>query len=157
VLVINYAVGPDGVNALRQHSYAGGLAIDPLKNTVDFVEPETLKWTRIHGILMSAAFGLLMPLAILSSKHKWLFNSDGRGHSSSWFCAHVTLQVLALGLFAGGGALRPAPASCPCPCVQLRHVKLHTALRSSWVHPALPAHPLGATAHTSRSPLLQAW
>ncbi len=120
MLVINYAIGADGVNALRQHSYAGGMAIDPLKNTVDFVEPETLKWARIHGVLMSAAFGLLMPLAILSSKHKWLFNSDGKGDSSSWFCAHVTLQVLALGLFAGGAAPRPGARRLALRCVQLR-------------------------------------
>jgi hypothetical protein len=85
------------------------VAIDPLKLTADLVEPETLKWARIHGILMSAAFGLLMPLAILSAKHKWLFNSDGKGDSSSWFCAHVTLQILALGLLAGGEPPTPPP------------------------------------------------
>ncbi|GBF98451.1 hypothetical protein Rsub_11096 [Raphidocelis subcapitata] len=50
-----------------------------------------------HGVLMLAAFGLLMPLGALLARHKWLYGDHAAEKiHPGWFHLHIRIQVLAI-------------------------------------------------------------
>ncbi len=94
-------MAPNGVNDLKQHTFAGGVRVDPDRNTVEVLDSNTITWARLHGALMTIAFALLMPLAVISSRHRWIYSSSGSG--TSWFYIHMGLQISSSLLLIAGG------------------------------------------------------
>ena len=141
MLVVNYALGPNGVNTLSQHAFAGGVLIDPLKLSNDLIEAERIKWARMHGALMLVGFVLLMPLAIIASRHRWAFSSGT--NTTTWFYTHMGLQIVSAALVVAGGW--PCPA-LPCHAARCAHAlellpssPTHASPQTLHGHPQLPA------------------
>jgi hypothetical protein len=74
-------------------------AVPPLPAASDedaaVARAQRARWA--HGALMLAAFVLLMPTGILTSRHKWLFGDKDAGKiKGHWYHAHIYIQSLAI-------------------------------------------------------------
>ncbi|KAL3683152.1 hypothetical protein R1sor_001174 [Riccia sorocarpa] len=71
-----------------------------------FASDEEQKWVKVHGWLMWASMGFLLPLGILLIRmSKLMINADEKPSSSRmWTCfyLHVCCQILAIALATGG-------------------------------------------------------
>ncbi|KAF6251606.1 hypothetical protein COO60DRAFT_604265 [Scenedesmus sp. NREL 46B-D3] len=61
-------------------------------------------WQFLHALLMLLSFGVMLPLGVLTARHKWMFGSNERTGkvSPAWFYVHIALQLGGVVLGLGG-------------------------------------------------------
>jgi len=98
-LPINWAISDS--NSLQQmHSQMGSATIDLEGGAASISDNGTpanqLAYRIAHGTLMLTAFVLLMPSAVLTARHKWLFGNNETGTIKGvWFKIHMGCNIAA--------------------------------------------------------------
>jgi hypothetical protein len=120
-LGMNFAAAPPGTPALHQHAmdsaHLCGGYVQLLAESVAGGQNSMVAVSNphsaivAHGLLMMAAWLVLLPLGVLSARHRWLFPKRSPpasvGASSSakvdlWFNVHRILQLSGVALFSIG-------------------------------------------------------
>ncbi|KAG2487981.1 hypothetical protein HYH03_013421 [Edaphochlamys debaryana] len=108
-LQLNWAV--NDVPDLTTHAAKGGLTLNAVSGSAAQASSAKEVFVQVHGALMAIAWGLLLPLGVLTARHRWALNgarfvmasdgAPGAGPTTGcgccqkeiWYYLHVTCQV----------------------------------------------------------------
>ncbi|MEW5318803.1 MAG: hypothetical protein WDW38_009990 [Sanguina aurantia] len=101
-LTYNWAVSPNC--ALIQHSLdgSGGGVLDVASGVSSQTVDHKGYWINVHGLLMSIAWGLLLPLGTFMPAHRWLLGDVKVGKTALWFILHLAFQLSGFVVFVAG-------------------------------------------------------
>jgi hypothetical protein len=78
-------------------------------------------WVTIHGATMTFAWCLFIPLGIIMSRHKWIFQDRVFLGLHIWFHLHRLIQILGMGLFITSFAIVSLELAIPDGSVGFAH------------------------------------
>ncbi|EFJ45271.1 hypothetical protein VOLCADRAFT_121209 [Volvox carteri f. nagariensis] len=111
VLKYSWAVSPeDGLVEHPADGFGGGL-VDLRSGVVtelDVVSNRRRAAVLAHGVLMTIAWVLLLPIGAMVPAHRWLFDGRQVGGKALWYWTHIGMQLGGFGTFAVGFVLAMA-------------------------------------------------
>ncbi|MEW5318804.1 MAG: hypothetical protein WDW38_009991 [Sanguina aurantia] len=101
-LTYNWAVSPHCALILHSSDGAGGGVLDVASGVSSQTVDRKRYWINVHGLLMSIAWGLLLPLGTFMPAHRWLLGDVMVGKTALWFILHLAFQLSGFVVFVAG-------------------------------------------------------
>ncbi|MEW5306052.1 MAG: hypothetical protein WDW36_008552 [Sanguina aurantia] len=101
-LTYNWAISPHCALILHSSEGAGGGELDVSSGVSTQTADHKRYWINVHGLLMSIAWGLLLPLGTFMPAHRWLLGDVKVGKTALWFILHLALQLSGFFIFVAG-------------------------------------------------------
>ncbi|PNH02921.1 hypothetical protein TSOC_011066 [Tetrabaena socialis] len=105
-LLINFA--DSNSNSITGHDSTATVRLNTVTGAAEIVNDKTAAVV-VHGMLMLAAWVLLLPFGVLSARHRWVLGGArfpcAPKAKEAWFYVHVTCQLTGLVCFIAGFVL----------------------------------------------------
>lgn len=114
--VIRYSWATHFADSLDEHpvNWYGGGFLDVVSGSASEVTITNRNGDMVtHGVLMTIAWALLLPLGLLAPAHRWALPGKVIGGKPIWFWSHMLLQLCGLAIFAAGFILAMVKFSRP--------------------------------------------
>lgn len=101
-----WALSGDREDGFSLHIHSGGVSVDLTDPSAPMIDVTVDRggWVRIHAIVLTVAWAALAPLAVVLSRHRWLFADTKvwKFATALWFQLHVGLVWSVVALTATG-------------------------------------------------------